>query len=198
MNFDFKSIIEWAVLAILLIAGIYTAFVIKNEKSQYIKNAKKINFFEFSLFIPHWWGLVETNSDQTIAFKRLDTRYDWQATFSWFPQGSDKDIIELYKEHINERKILFDEENAIIHNPHSFIENDIIKSGHYEMVRLEGTATEDRSERLYYDAFLIRNLKTKAYMYAESKSSVLNGLVEGPYFEEVMLRIEKVDQDSQI
>ena len=62
------------------------------------------------------------------------------------------------------------------------------------MVRLEGTATADRAERLYYDAFLIRNLKTGSFLYAESKSSILNGLVEGPYFEAVMTGMELREQ----
>ena len=60
------------------------------------------------------------------------------------------------------------------------------------MVRLEGTATQEQTERLYYDAFLVREIKSGHYLYAESKSSILNGLVEGPYFEEVMLRLDTI------
>ncbi len=191
MDLAFKNIFEWLILIVLIIAAIYTAYVIKNEKNNYIKNAKTINFFEFSLFVPHWWGEIKDEDLNKIIFRRLDTRYDWQATFSWNSAEVDKDIIDLYKEKINERHILFDEENAIIYNPRSFTDNELIKNNEYEMVRLEGTATQDRSERLYYDAFLIRNTKSGDYMYAESKSSVLNGLVEGPYFEEVMLRLQK-------
>lgn len=191
MNFEIKTIIEWLILTALIIAGIYTAIIIKSEKKTYLKNAKSKSFFEFNLLIPHWWGEISTDSESSIAFKRLDTRYEWQATFHWMESELTNDIIELFKERIHERKILFDEENAVIHNPHSFTDNELIKSGEYEMVRLEGTATEDRSERLYYDAFLVRNLKSGKYMFAESKSSVLNGLVEGPYFEEVMHRLRK-------
>lgn len=194
---DVKTIIEWLALVLLILAGIYTAYVIKTEKKTYLKNAKRKDFFEFTLLVPHWWGEVESIDQNTLTFKRLDTRYEWQATFHWLQSTPDQDIYELYKERINERKILFDEEHAVIHNPHSFLENPLIKEGLYEMVRLEGTATEDRSERLYYDAFLIRNLKTGQYMFAESKSSVLNGLVEGPYFEEVMQRLALVSKESQ-
>lgn len=193
MSFLLKNIFEWSILVILILAAIYTAYIIKNEKKHYIKNAKSIPFFEFTLFVPHWWGEVKTELSNQLIFKRLDTRYEWEATFTWLKEPVEKDIIELYKERISERHILFDEENTIIYNPHSFTENDLIKNGEYEMVRLEGTATQDRSERLYYDAFLIRNSKSGEYMYAESKSSVLNGLVEGPYFEEVMQRLSKAD-----
>ena len=95
---------------------------------------------------------------------------------------------------IQDKKILFDEENSVIHNPTDFLEKDFIKSGEYEMLRLEGTATEDGQERLYYDAFIVRHIDQGQYLYAESRSSILNGLVEGPYFEEVMLRLERVSE----
>jgi hypothetical protein len=183
---------EWLVFFALMGLGVYTMRVIKNEKKNYLENAKEIIFKNFLLFTPQWWGEVPTNSPNEISFQRLDTRYDWEARFIWNEEVSSKDIIELFKEKITDRKILFDEENSVIHNPSDFMERDLIKSGEFEMVRLEGTATADRQQRLYYDAFLIRNLKSGQYLYAESKSSILNGLVEGPYFEEVMLRIKIV------
>lgn len=183
---------EWLAFFLLLALGIYTMRVIKNEKKQYLEQAQEIIFKNFKLLIPSWWGQVDSGSANEIIFKRLDTRYDWQARFIWSDTPNSKDIIELFKEKIHERHILFDEENSVIHNPSDFREKDLIKSGLYEMVRLEGTATADRAERLYYDAFLIRNISTGHYMYAESKSSILNGLIEGPYFEEVMLRLTLV------
>lgn len=183
---------EWLAFFLLMALGIYTMRVIKNEKKNYLENSQDIIFKNFKLVTPRWWSLVDTGDENQILFKRLDTRYDWEARFIWNEASSDKDIIELFKEKIHERHILFDEENSVIHNPSDFREKDLIKSGLYEMVRLEGTATADRAERLYYDAFLIRHLQTGHYMYAESKSSILNGLVEGPYFEEVMLRLSLV------
>lgn len=184
---------EWLAFFLLMGLGVYTMRVIKNEKKNYLENAQDIIFKNFKLITPRWWSLVDSGSEDEILFKRLDTRYDWEARFIWNNSPSNKDIIELFKEKIQARNILFDEENSVIHNPTDFREKDLIKSGDYEMVRLEGTATADRAERLYYDAFLIRNLKTGHYMYAESKSSILNGLVEGPYFEEVMLRLSLIE-----
>ena len=181
---------EWFVFFLLMALGVYTMRVIKNEKRNYLENAQEILFKNFKLITPRWWSLIETNSEDEICFKRLDTRYDWEARFIWNTSPSDKDLIELFKEKIHARKILFDEENSVIHNPSDFIEKDLIKSGEYEMLRLEGTATADRQERLYYDAFIVRHIENGHYLYAESKSSILNGLVEGPYFEEVMLRLE--------
>ncbi|MGZ3789718.1 MAG: hypothetical protein ACXVLQ_14410 [Bacteriovorax sp.] len=184
--------LEWIALILLLGFGIYTMRIIKNEKKTYIKNAREIRFKLFKLFVPSWWGEIPTDSDNELCFKRLDTRYDWEARFIWNPQALNMDLIELFKSLIHARNILFDEETSIIYNPSDFKVGALINSGRFEMVRLEGTATEDRQERLYYDAFLVRELATGATLYAESKSSVLNGLIEGPYFEEVMIRMELI------
>ncbi len=182
--------IEWFSLLLIMGFGGYTMWVIKNEKKIYLENAREIHFKLFKLFVPSWWGDVATESSNELCFKRVDTRYDWEARFQWNEQGNKKDLIELFKDHIHDRKILFDEETSIIYNPSDFKTGPIISSGRFEIVRLEGTATADRQDRLYYDAFLIREKKTGAFLYAESRSSVLNGLVEGPYFEEVMLRLD--------
>lgn len=181
---------EWMVFFILMGLGVYTMRVIKNEKNTYINNARIVVFKNFTLYTPNWWTQIETGNDNEISFKRTDTRYDWEARFMWFSAPTDKDIQQLFIDKIHERRILFDEENSVIHNPSDFKDKELIASGKYEMLRLEGTATADRSERLYYDAFLIREIANGDYLYAESKSSILNGLVEGPYFEEVMLRLE--------
>lgn len=179
-----QLILEWTAVVFLFGLGIYTARIIKNEKTNYLKEAREVHFQHFKLFVPKWWGDVETNSQNEICFKRLDTRYEWEAHFHWKTALSELDLINLFQSQIHDRKILFDEDASIIYNPTDFL------LGEYEVVRLEGTATQDQQERLYYDAFLIRQKNSLNYLYAESKSSVLNGLVEGPYFEEVMKRLE--------
>ncbi|MDD4976629.1 MAG: hypothetical protein PHY93_19895 [Bacteriovorax sp.] len=188
-----RLVFEWLSLILLIGLGVYTMWVIKNEQKAYIKNARVVVFKQFKLFTPTWWGEIPTNSEDELCFKRLDTRYDWEARFIWNSTGVHQDLIELFKEHIHQRKILFDEETSIIYNPTDFRDSKLITSGLYEMVRLEGTATADRQDRLYYDAFLIREIKSGRFLYAESKSSILNGLVEGPYFEAVMTRLELVE-----
>ncbi len=187
---------QWLVFFIIMGLGVYTLKVIKNEKRNYLENAQTVLFKDFILLTPRWWTLINTDSENEISFKRTDTRYDWEARFAWHEEKSELDLIELFKEKIHARRILFDEENSVIHNPSDFIDKDLIKSGRFEMVRLEGTATADRMDRMYYDAFLIRELSSGHYLYAESKSSVLNGLVEGPYFEEVMLRLSLNNSSS--
>ena len=183
---------EWLFLFILMGLGVYTMRVIKNEKRNYLENAQEIIFKNFKLCTPKWWTLIPVSDDE-ICFKRTDTRYDWESRFFWMEEKNELDLIELFKTKIHARKILFDEDASVVHNPSDFQDKDLIKSGRFEMVRLEGTATADRAQRLYYDAFLIREIDSGHYLYAESKSSILNGLVEGPYFEEVMLRLSLVN-----
>ena len=187
-----RFIFEWFSFLLLIGLGIYTMWVIKNEKMSYLKDGRSVEFKKFKFLVPKWWGEIPSNSENELIFKRLDTKYEWTAIFTWTPEGNFGDLIELFKEHIVKRKILFDEDSSIIYNPSDFKEGALILSGLYEMVRLEGTATEDCQERLYYDAFLIREKQTGSYLYVESKSSVLNGLVEGPYFEDVMIKTELI------
>jgi hexokinase len=59
-----------------------------------------------------------------------------------------------------------------------------------EVIRVEGKASQKVIERIYYDIYLTRRLNEPGYFIFESKSSVLNGLVEGPYFEESLSELE--------
>ena len=183
---------EWMSLILLIGLGVYTMWIIKNEKKAYIKNARIFNFKHFKLLTPSWWEEIPTNLENEISFKRIDGRYDWEARFFWNPLPENTDLFELFKKQVQTRKIRFDEGNSIIYNPTDFSAGELMASGRFEIVRLEGTATTDSEDRLYYDAFLIREKENGSFLYAESKSSVLNGLIEGPYFEEVMMRIELI------
>jgi hypothetical protein len=188
-----RFVFEWLSVFLLFGLGIYTMWVIKNEKKTYLKNAREIEFKKFKLYVPVWWKEALGSAENELCFQRNETPHNWEAKFIWNPLGDKRDLNEVFKEHIANRKILFDEENAIIHNPNQFIDVGLISSGAFEMVRIEGTATEDDQERLYYDAFLIRQKENGTYLYAECRSSILNGLAEGPYFEAVMTRLELVE-----
>ena len=58
-----------------------------------------------------------------------------------------------------------------------------------EIIRVEGKASENVVERIYYDIYIMRAQNDSGYFIFESKSSVLNGLVEGPYFEESLAEL---------
>lgn len=194
--FTSKFIVEWLVVIGLFLFGIYTMLVIKNEKKVYLKNAQIKIFHGFKLMLPEWWGAIETGSDFHLHFKRLDTRYEWEAHFIYTvnqqPQTTLPTIQEALKRKLEEKKLLFDADTTIITNPSDFRDRSLLTTGLFELCRVEGTATMDRTERTYYDAFMVRHLQTGDVLFCESKSSILNGLVEGPYFEEVIERLEWV------
>ena len=137
-----QLIFEWSSLILLMGLGVYTMWVIKNEQKTYIKNAREVHFKQFKFFVPNWWSDIPVDSSNTeLCFKRTDTRYDWEARFIWNEKVETLDIVDLFKNHIAERKILFDEETSIIYNPSDFREGALITSGRYEINRLSKRTT---------------------------------------------------------
>lgn len=191
------NILYWLLVIAFLGSLTYAAFVIKNEKKEALDNSQPLKFQHLIFDIPPWWGTILHEHDK-IIFERTDTRYDWRATFVWAPYEEvgegDKDLKQVFIELIREKNIFFDEINSVIHSPESFQDHPLIKSRQMEIVRVEGTATEKEIERVYYDAVLMRDHQKKGYLFAESRSSVLNGLVEGPYFEQVILNFRAQEE----
>lgn len=180
------NILEWT----LLLAGIlflaYTAVVIKEEKASYLESAHPTKLKNFTFLIPSWWGVIN-QSDSHIAYERQDTYYEWRADFLWKDSLGEIPIEKQCVNKMKELQLEFDLDTSIIKNPSDFKNHPAIKSKNLEIVRIEGTATKGGTDRKYIDCFLIRDLQQKAHLWAISESSVLNGAVEGPYFEEVML-----------
>lgn len=196
-----ENIFEWLFLVAILAILAYTAYVIKKEPESYKKNAKKQKLAHFNLHIPEWWGEIGGDQKNSLVYERTDTRYDWRATFIWVNfedvGPGHEDLREVFVEMIQEKQIVFDPDTSIIMNPSDFQSNSAVQSGEVEMLRVEGTATQKETERIYYDAFLLRDFKNQGFLLAQSQSSVLNGLVEGPYFEEVMLNFEREQTSSK-
>lgn len=187
-----QNLASWVTLVIVLALIFYTAIVIKNEKLNYLKSAITYPLQHFTFLIPHWWAEKADSTPNKMSFHRADTFYEWEAIFEWKTEGFSeiKSIEDLFKAKIAAKKILFDEGTTIIHEHHGIINNS--KNPEFqnlEICRIEGTATRDQENRLYYDAVLILDHKAKGHLYCESISSVLNGAVEGPYFEEVIGRM---------
>lgn len=186
----FGLLIEWLAFFIFLFLAIYTLRVIKKEKKSYLKNAVKTPFHHFTLMLPHWWGKTSESNENLLIYKRFDTYYEWEARFHWMllptPIDTIASIEEFITQKINERHILFDEENFISHNSNSLSPHCKLSAEKFQILRIEGTATQEAEHRIYYDAFIAYEQGTNHLLFAESKSSILNGLLEGPYFEEVM------------
>ena len=190
MEINSSNILEWSILIFMLLGLFYGAIAIKNEKRVFLQNLKTFHIKQFKLKIPSWWGLEkDTVSPTKSSFIRKDTRYDWRASFEWFNlEDKDKDLSgrDLFIEIIKSKEIFFDEVGSVIHT-RPFPQFD---RPHLQTARVEGMATQFGTERIYYDAFIVLDKRVNGYLLCESRSSVLNGMVEGPYFEEVIKSIE--------
>lgn len=185
MDFLSNNLVEWFVLALIILALIYAAVVIKNEKYAYEESAVEIDFYGLKCLVPSWWGKVE-ESENYIRFERTDTYYEWSAEFLHLSEDS-RESKQIVLDKLTEMKVVIDEHEKIDVLPESFF-SDQEFSKNFDSYRLEGTGTLDQIKRVYIDIFACNN-KKQAYLFI-SKSSVLNGLVEGPYFEEVLRRLK--------
>jgi len=179
-----SNIFWWTLLILVLAFAIYAALVIKNEKVEALSTGKKLLFHGFEFNIPRWWTMT-TEEDNKLVFERTDTRYDWKSKFHWVPNPSG-DLQDTFEKMATKRNLIFDEDTSIVQAPSMLVE---IHQQGIEALRIEGTATEDSEHRVYYDAFIIQG--DKGHLYLESRSSILNGLLEGPFFEQTISKIKK-------
>lgn len=170
---------DWLLLILFLIFLAYAAWVIKKEKKTFLKYPITYKIGPFILNIPKWWSPINEEKHRLI-FERRDTKYEWACTFSWIKKPTDfKSLDKILIDFVKEKKILFDPESSDI--------NFKANLNNLELVEVGGTATEDEIERIYYEIAILK--ANQDILICESKSSVLNGAVEGPYFEEVIKRI---------
>jgi hypothetical protein len=171
---------SWIVVILGILFLVYVARVIKREKKDYLATAIPFEFKNFKLLIPSWWSL-KSNEENLVEYHRADTYYDWKAKFLWIPfekQDTEQSLKDYFAGLIIQKGIQFDAHEAII-------------TEFPKCIRVEGTATENIEHRIYYDALLIKDINQEGYLFCESRSSILNGMLEGPYFEEVITRLQK-------
>jgi len=170
---------------VCLVGLAYTAFVIKNEKKSYQDSAQSFNFLHFLLPLPSWWAIKEKKED-LIRFYRADTRYEWEALFQWVPSKISNPE-ELIEKRISFKEIKIDKLTMEFQTKETLkLSKNLQQDKNIDIARVEGTASTSEFERIYYDCFIICDPKRQGYLLCESISSVLNGLVEGPYFEQVI------------
>ncbi len=166
---------------------LYTIYHIRKEDLSFEKNGRIYFLHGFQLKVPSWWSVREEKKD-CLVFERKDTRYDWFASFKVIPKNH-ADIVVSFESYVKEKNILFDEAPSVIAEPHQFAEQ-LSKHQGVRAVRVESTATENEIERIYYDLACITFEDQNFLLICESRSSVLNGLVEGPFFEKVLKNME--------
>ena len=157
--------------------------IIGEERSTFKDESYEVRFGKLSLMIPNWWSIVD-QSPTLIRFERTDTRYDWHAIFSYFQDHENKSMPDLLEEKLNLEKIEFDMDVTFETDSRVLFRDSEIQEYFQEIIRVEGKASQNVVDRIYYDIYIMRALNDNGYFIFESWSSVLNGLVEGPYFEE--------------
>ncbi len=162
----------WLILIFILGALAYAAWIIKNEKNIFLKKSIPYQIGPFLIKTPFWWSIKKRN-ENLLMFERRDSKYEWYSSFS-LKKEKIENLDEYLVNFIKNKKILFDPETSEV-------------TSEFEKVFVSGTATEDGIDRIYYELALIKS--KNEFLICESKSSILNGAVEGPYFEEVIKRI---------
>jgi len=181
MSVIIEHSIEWLLLISVLIFLIYSMMSIKNEKKAFQEEATPTPFHYIELLIPKWWSLKKDTEFEKI-YHRADTRYDWFARLSLITKNNKK-LEDLLDEYLKNEEIVFDTEAIVETNPRHLFKDSSME-GVTLALRVEGKATEKVINRLYLDIYLFQ-YKEDAYFFI-SRSSVLNGIVEGPFFEEMI------------
>ncbi len=174
---------EWLALLCILGGAIYTLKIVGQEKSSFKDDSYEVQFGTLSLMIPNWWTLTEQSPTQ-LKFERTDTRYDWYALFNYFPDHQNRDMPKLLEDKLNLEEIEFDMDVVFETDSRVLFRDSAIQEQFQEVIRVEGQGSQKVVDRIYYDIYITRRLNDAGYFIFESRSSVLNGLVEGPYFEE--------------
>ena len=101
---------------------------------------------------------------------------------------------QILEEKLDLEKIEFDMDVVFETDSRVVFRDSEIQEHFQEMIRVEGKASENVVERIYYDIYMMRAQNDQGYFIFESKSSVLNGLVEGPYFEESLAELSFIHE----
>lgn len=178
MDIFINHMFDWVVLILLIVGAVYTMKVIGQEKSTFRNESYLVSFADLCLMIPNWWTITEQN-EQSLKFERTDTRYDWYALFQYFPDHQDKTMPQLLEDKLNLEKIEFDEDVVFETDSRVIFRDSEVQEKFQEVIRVEGKGSQDVIDRIYYDIYVMRGLEDKGYYIFESKSSVLNGALEG-------------------
>jgi hypothetical protein len=194
MDYISGHLTDWLILLFLLGFAVYTLWIIRQESTTFLEDSYEVEFQHLSLPIPNWWTITR-QENQLIEFQRTDTRYDWYARFEFFPAPSETVLTDVLAQKIEMEELDYDKDDVSIETDSRVLFRDPITQAYFsEVIRVEGKASQRIEERTYFDLFLFRNKKENGYYICESRSSVLNGLVEGPFFEEC-LSLMKIKND---
>ncbi len=180
----------WLLLPALLAALLYTLRVIRQEHSDFVDDCYRVQFAHLSLPIPRWWSITR-QENQLIEFRRTDTRYDWYARFEFIPADTTLPLTDYLKDKIEAEELDYDPQDVVIEtDSRHLFKSSQTQQYFVEVIRVEGKASQKIEERVYLDLYLFRHKAQGGHYVCESRSSVLNGMVEGPFFEECLSLLE--------
>jgi len=182
-----EHLFSWSILTLILAYLVYTSIVIKEENLSYIENAKQINLQNYSFLVPSWWKNNKKTEDE-LTFIRSDQNYDWKSFFKIY-EFNDEDLLEFYAERLKELTIFLDEKDSIVLDD-QHLRYKFKNISPNKIVHIESMGTENSERRIYLSSYIIQ-IENKIIL-ANSLSSVLNGMLEGPYFEQVVYSLEKI------
>lgn len=189
MDIFANHLTDWMIVLGLLGLAFYTMKVIGSEQSTMQDESYSVAFSDLLLSIPNWWSIT-SQTDSQLRFERTDTRYEWYANYIYFADHEGKDMPKLLEEKLNQEEIEFDIDVVFETDSRVLFRDQNVAREFQEVIRVEGRAAQRVTERIYYDIFVMRRLNDKGYFIFESRSSVLNGFVEGPYFEESLAELK--------
>lgn len=188
LKFDYSSFLEWLIFLLILFLALYCAWVIKNEKKNYKEEAAFQELSGIFFLIANWWSLKEKKENKFV-FYRADTHYDWEATFEFLGK-KDLSSKEYTLEYLNFLKIELDNSYESFgeseKGEYLFRDKELL-SNLEDFYRCESIGTCDETKRVYVDIVTFRLKNSKKMFSCLSVSSILNGCVEGPYFEEALV-----------
>jgi hypothetical protein len=184
IKFDFWWLAVLGFLGFLF----YNARLIKKERDVYLTEGLEYRLGLFYLWLPNWWTqrqptLLNEYSTEKIEFFRSDTHYDWFCQFHLTSIRPSASLQLIADELLQSLQIALDPEISFQQPSFEFTKP-------LECLRMEGTGTRDDEDRIYLDLCLLR-MENEQALIGLSLSSILNGCVEGPYFEEALKRIRK-------
>lgn len=185
MNLLSDHLLEWSLLVGFLLFLLYAVFAIFKEKKSFLEECYFIEYKRLRFPIPNWWT-QEIVDDNTLHFHRTDTRYDWDAHFEWI-ENDQRDLEKIFDDYIKDNQIEFDKEVIVETNSSHLFKNNQVFEKYTEFIRVEGMASKAKINRVYLDIVFFRQSSDSGYFKMQSLSSVLNGGVEGPYFEEALV-----------
>jgi hypothetical protein len=186
---------DWVLVLAGLGFAVYAMLAIKKESKEFKEETYQVQLGPVLIPIPEWWTLVQ-QTDHELVFERTDTRYDWQGRFRFVPENSPRPLTEILSEKVHQEEIDYDaHEVQVTTEPTYLFRQPSAQKNIHEAVRVEGTASQKIIERVYIDFYLFRSRHLSGYFICESKSSVLNGMLEGPFFEECLSDIEWKDHN---